>query len=57
MLASKSPINEWKDLHKSDNCDEVFSIIARSKAKVQGMTKWPVQAAAVMHKHARQRPR
>ena len=57
MLASQSPINEWKDLCKVDNCDEVFSITTTSKAKVQEMIKWPVQAAAVMRKHARQHPR
>lgn len=53
MLASQSPINEWNGLSKADNCDEVFSIIATSKVKVQGMIKWPVQADAVMQSHAR----
>lgn len=53
MLLSQSPINEWKGLRKADNCDEVFSITATSKAKVQGMIKWPMRAAAVMHGHAR----
>lgn len=53
MLASQSPINEWKFLCKADNCDEVFSITATSKVKVQGMIKWPVKTAAVMHGHAR----
>ncbi len=48
MLASQSPINEQESLHEADNCDEVFSITATSKAKVQGMIKWPEQAADVM---------
>lgn len=40
-------------MSKVDNGDKVFSITAMSKVKVQGMIKWPVKTAAVMHEYAR----
>jgi len=52
MFAFQSPVS-GKDRHRAENCDEVFSINTTRIYKVQGVIKCPVQAAAVMHEHAR----